>query len=824
MIAFDVVSQAGLTVRLDGLPVIRGSWFQYYAPGWTKGYYSSKWNPQTVTTRPDGTATMTYKSGDGRASGTIEYARKGDVLTARYKMAWAGPEPARIEVTPGMVWAPAFAAGTLAAEGGAPVSLASRTFAKPDERTLARGSVFTLDAPYGRLRVESDREMKVLDGRNGFDQEWAKERPTLWVGTEGLEVTPEKPAEFTVSWTLAPGSVASAAVPAPKATWTGPVTVAAAVPGPQPLVPDPKRLALDYDRVVPIDGLFDFKYGKPRLVSEFTAALNRRFRSVPAVKPSPILDGGLSKMGLKTGGYRIRIQPGRVTVLSELGEGEPTDFGLRMAWRRLADLAFVKNGRLVLPTGTLEDFPSVDWRGVHLFVGPQAPAFQRNLWNRLLLGLGYDKVVLQCERTAWDTLPKLRGPKIMSKAALADLFAWYRSKEVEPIPLIQSLGHAEWLFNGGANLDLAHNRQFPYSLDARKPEARNLVKKLWAEATGLLVPDTMHFGMDETDMRGFPPGSDELATEMWEKMMPVLGGIAKGAGAKPMVWGDMGLHKSEAPDAQNAPDLATAARRRAAIPKGAYVADWHYKDDPRPQTFYPVLQLWKNQGFRPIASAWFRPGNVRGFALAADLERVGVLQTTWAGYESEEASLLNNPDQYAAMVLMGDYSWSGRQTTLDKLPYDPLALLQERLYGAPAPVAARSGRALTWEASEKVVDGGFTFLVHDEPVRLTDRLRGGGASSFDVSVSGGTLRLLVDVATPLDRGTEILSATAGSVVKTFRYGYDARSPEDAGPATRTPRSGGRYVLSMVVPKGAKSVRVSSAGAIGGARIWAASLE
>ena len=70
----------------------------------------------------------------------------------------------------------------------------------------------------------------------------------------------------------------------------------------------------------------------------------------------------------------------------------------------------------------------VQWRGVHLFVGPNALEFHKQLWTNVLLPLGYNKVVLQCEQTEWKCLPNLKGGISMQRDDLAKLCEWYRSK------------------------------------------------------------------------------------------------------------------------------------------------------------------------------------------------------------------------------------------------------------------------------------------------------------------------------------------------------------------------------------------------------------
>jgi hypothetical protein len=65
---------------------------------------------------------------------------------------------------------------------------------------------------------------------------------------------------------------------------------------------------------------------------------------------------------------------------------------------------------------------------------------------------------------------------------------------------------------------------------------------------------------------------------------------------------------------------------------------------------------------------------------AAKAGITGTLQTTWCGYNSSEANIASNADQFAAMVLSAEESWNGGQIALANLGYNPWVQFQ-RLYG-----------------------------------------------------------------------------------------------------------------------------------------------
>ena len=304
--------------------------------------------------------------------------------------------------------------------------------------------------------------------------------------------------------------------------------------------------------------------------------------------------------------------------------------------------------------------PKVAWRGVHLFVGPDALQFHQKLWSKVLLPLGFNKVVLQCEQTEWKCLPNLRGGINMKREDLKRLCNWYRSKGVEVIPLVQSFGHMQWIVQNGANMDILLNRKVPFAVDPRNPKVAPLFGKLWDEVLSVTKAKVAHFGLDEVDFRGFPrePG---LLTKLWKIQVPMLARIAAEHKVGMMLWGDELLAAGEGAAPHTAKTVAEAIERRSVIPKSAYICDWHYQKDGGPKLYLASLELFKREGFRPIASAWFEPNNVRGINLAAVATGAGSLQTTWAGYDSNEEVMKKNLKQFSAMVLAADYARNGRK-------------------------------------------------------------------------------------------------------------------------------------------------------------------
>lgn len=751
-----VESQRGLTVSMAGVPVVRGSWFQYYEPGWSKGYYSSNWSPQEVTRTANGYQ-MRFKGPDGRAEGDFTFALQGKQITVDFEFRWKGTSPVNVELCAGMLWAPALAAGKLLIDGQAARELKTPASVKDEisARSYGLGKDIRWAGPLGNLGVGGGESWQLFDARN-YNQDWARNRELFWLGIEEVQVTPLIPKRLRLTLDLA-------AKP-PTRGMTVPVMRVSTVPveigpgEPYSLLPRPKRFEAG-EYVVLAKPWLTNRPAQTKILRDELARRWQPFREVKSAIPLVTLERD-SKLAAEA--FRIETTEKGVTVWAA---GEP---GWNHAVRLLPRLTKPQSGGLALPSGTLEDEPSIAWRGAHLFVGPRANEFQRRLWDNVLLPMRFNHVVLQCERTAWKAIPGTATAITMPRSALADLFAWYRQNGVEPIPMIQSFGHMEWLFANGKNSDAAFNPNVLYSVDPRKPATTRLLNSIWDEAVELLKPSALHFGLDEINMRGWPdePG---LVTDLWTKQMGFLASISKRHGLPMMLWGDMALDKSEAPDAQNGDSPAHAAARRAAIPKGSFITDWHYKADARPNTFAGVLELWEREGMKPIASGWNRPENILGFAAAAAQTGAGYLQTTWAGYESFEGSLFNNLDQYVAFVRAGEAAWNGGGAAL----LEAGEVFCELMYGEPKSVGARPGVKLS---ASKAVNLG-SVLTGDEVGEIQLLLTRPERAS----------RIRMEVATGVagEEGEPVAEIIMGGQRKMLRYGHHVRAASDPRPCLYT---------------------------------------
>lgn len=826
--SFAVTSGSGLTLSVGGVPFIKGSWFQYYEPGWTKGYYSTQWTSQTVTKTASGQTLMAFKSDDGRAYGTVTYTPSDKKLKVQYEFNWDGDKPVLVELCSGMVWAPAVQAGKLTVIGLPQRDLMLRKY-KSRSETAERmyGQPFSsllFDSPVGNVGFTSSRSDWSLFDARGFIQDYAEDDDLFWMGIFGIEVAKGKPAMFEAEWSFEP------VAPSPNASQTKIRGIStklskAKLPADKlPLVPKPKSVKFDASKV--------FQLGKPLLqlpkgckeeARLFKVFLNSLWQTGQASGGKII--GKVANLKLPDEGYTIKVTTISATVTGQSKQG------LLNGLYTLAMMAHADKGRLVLPVGEVRDWPTIGWRGIHTFVGPKTVPFHKEFFERVLRPMKLNKAVLQCERTAWKATAGIETTMTMPLSELVKEFTMLRTMGIEPIPLIQSFGHAEWLFANGKNLDIALNPSAPYAIDPRNPKAQKKIKDIWSEAIDILKPETIHFGMDEVAMIGMKD-DPAFVTELWMKQIPFLASIASENKVRMMLWGDVGLAKGEAIDACNGDSPEEARLRRSVIPAGAMIADWHYADNPNPTPFLASLQLWKKEGKVPVASTWYRPGNIRGFVLAAAQEGCGALQTTWAGYESNPQALIASFQQHYAYLMFADYAWSGRQEQTDKLGYDPGALLRRLYLSEPGSVKALPGVSFAPEGrpTRSAVLGGRSFALCEplalRSISLPTQQDAPLELAFSVKAKATTLAFALNTACRCSYfekvGTISVALASGkTVTRDLQYGIDVRTPEDNGALVRADRQSGLCVVEVKLglkPEGIVDIRFTGASSYAGLRV------
>jgi hypothetical protein len=176
-------------------------------------------------------------------------------------------------------------------------------------------------------------------------------------------------------------------------------------------------------------------------------------------------------------------------------------------------------------------------------------------WLKELARQGYDTVLWEVENSvAWQTCPECVAPDAFTKNQFKALLAECRLLGLEPIPLLQTLGHAEYVLKHDV---YAHLRELPERVDQYCPRNAQVLPFLhrWVEEYLELFGAVryFHIGADETMCLGCCPTCAAYAQEYSLSRLYVdhVNAVAKPLfkrGITPIIWADMALGQHEALD------------------------------------------------------------------------------------------------------------------------------------------------------------------------------------------------------------------------------------------------------------------------------------
>jgi len=779
----------GVQLRISGTLLSRGSWAQLAAPDWSQGYYSSQGTPPTAQLGGD---TLTLRHAVNPELGALtETLRKiaPDALEWRLEVEWRGEKPAIVEWCLGLWNAEYLLGATLAGDGTLATTSLSREPRTLENDAIFAGRRFALDARLATVEVSSEN-LHVLDGR-GSARWWSRETPTLWVGILRRELKQGEKVVLEARLRVQPKPL-----PAPAE----PLTVSAplqAIPDrwkPQPrepeLIPPPKILWRDAGEPfrLPADrpARIVIEEDAYRPAADALARELQRYGVRAEVRTGASADGNIFIGGSlalqrkypvpdQQGAYFLQVAADGVRIVGRLPEGAFYGVQTLMQWLQPTE------GALEAAPVRIIDYPHLKWRGVHLFGSTEA-GFLPRLIENVIAHAKFNHLVLECGYGQWETIRDAWVDISTPKSLLHEAVQVSRQNLLEPIPLIQSLGHMYWAFRNDANKHLAEDPEAPWAIAPRGAETRPFLQRLYDEVFEVFQPRHFHAGLDEVTLRGrFPNRPESKGASVAELFVEhtewVHSELKRRGIQKVLMWGDMLLAPGEANDGgahAKSPDEARFTRERLSKLPDLVICDWHYT--PAEPERYISLDVLQQAGFKEvIATTWYNPRNIATFAKAARQRRIaGLLQSTWAGYSLNEGTLQGiELRQFVAYLQAGAYAWDTDLPMPESLPYDFERLFIERYRREAVPLQAREGfvvdlsaaynfdlatlsplfaelpRGSVWLGGHKFVLGGrtvetpsFRFPLHaggTAPTRLPASAREVAPTRFP-SRSGGNLK------------------------------------------------------------------------------------
>lgn len=174
---------------------------------------------------------------------------------------------------------------------------------------------------------------------------------------------------------------------------------------------------------------------------------------------------------------------------------------------------------------------------------------------KALAALGYNAILWEVENNIrWETCPECVSPDAFTKAEFKDILAYSRSLGLEPIPLLQTIGHCEYVLKNERYRSLA---EVPERIDQycpQNPEVVALLTKWINEYLDLFGPlRYFHLGADEAYTLGECPrcrayAAEHSLSELYIDHINAMSRPLIDKGIRPAIWGDMVLHHPEALD------------------------------------------------------------------------------------------------------------------------------------------------------------------------------------------------------------------------------------------------------------------------------------
>lgn len=737
---FKFTGRNGISLSYQGVPIILKSTLYAFKPRWTGHLYNQITEKQEVRKDSDNSWLVTASSSSFAAQYNVRQIDE-QTFQIHFRGELLKDVPAEIELNMGYFNSNVFlnrpySAQVKTSKDSFPSAISGIVSSTPVHKNWAENNLapnfesITLDSRVGKMTIKvlSETPVQFADARTNTNIK-SPVYPVYWLG-KTLPLSFGKPVEMTLTLQIVPLaaqpekniSIPSSAIP----------VATAFVPAQEPLqvIPKPQKMELSSSRHFSLRNGVKWGVTAPAgelrlhtavqnlLGNKWNLRLNKPISNISSVKdwcairigderpiafPRELLDSHWAK---QPDSYRLTVDANGIQIVA------PTARGAFYGVQSLAQLMRSNGQAVTLPYTNIEDWPTLQFRGALLHpLGANVP-FMKKLVD-IIARHKYNHVVISGLWVKWDTLPEIAKPESISKDDLRELVKLCRDNFLEPIPLVNGPGHANWLIRNGHNLDLAEDSNVPQNYAVNNPKSLELVHKLMTELIEIFEPKIFHIGSDEVGGGRYPNPTNpyyregETSTDLIVKNVRLQHAWLAERGIKTMMWGDMLLNKGEDVWEANAPSVEAARKGRSELPKDVIVADWQYSNSDK----YPSLDLFQKEGLTTIATPWYGPLNIRNYTHSAMKSNAwGILQSTWhsAWGGSVESTFMEHARDYSAYFLGADYSWSGRNELPESLPYNSSTLFAREL--VPQRQTKLSGHLVDLDAAAQVTAEGWVGL------------------------------------------------------------------------------------------------------------------
>lgn len=312
------------------------------------------------------------------------------------------------------------------------------------------------------------------------------------------------------------------------------------------IIPEPKEVCLD-DGTIHLDEGFHV-YATPEAygaAERLAAALGKGdvatlVDDVPVVLVAREMPAGRQEPSSvdRSEGYDLDIGPDRIVIRGADAGG--AFYGVQTLLQMLAD-------HDELPIGHIRDWPDLAVRGVHFDLKGCMPTFEYlKATVERLAHYKVNTILMEYEdRLAYPGHPALAAPSALTMDQAAELERVARANFVQIVPLLQCLGHAEYILRRPEYAHLRETDDHVQQMCPLKPETLAFFKER-ADHLMALHPDSAYFhaGGDETRQLGECPACKARLAEVgpWRLYFDYVKQCCEyivAKGRRPVIWDDI---------------------------------------------------------------------------------------------------------------------------------------------------------------------------------------------------------------------------------------------------------------------------------------------
>lgn len=164
---------------------------------------------------------------------------------------------------------------------------------------------------------------------------------------------------------------------------------------------------------------------------------------------------------------------------------------------------------------------------------------------RMASEAGYNAVLWEVEnKVRWESCPECVHGEAFSKAEFKEILVEADRLGLEPIPLLQTVGHAEYVLTASPYESWREDRANPACYCTSKPEVRMHLKRIMDEYLELFGPKVRHFHLGGDEALVFGTCSTCRTRNKMDLYVEHLNAVARvlfERGIRPGVWADMML-------------------------------------------------------------------------------------------------------------------------------------------------------------------------------------------------------------------------------------------------------------------------------------------